>query len=247
MSFKDHFSTVSKEYSRFRPSYPPELFDWLASIAPGLDLAWDAGCGNGQAALGLARHFRRVVATDASAAQIARAVPHERIAYRAAPAEESGLAAGSADLVTVAQALHWFDLEAFYAEVSRTLRPGGVFCAFAYGLLTASAPLDGILRRFYHETVGPFWPPERRHIDSGYATLPFPFAELPSPSFALEADWDFDRLLGYLGTWSAVRNFREQRAEDPLDLIGPELRQAWGDPQRERRILWPLHLRAGRV
>lgn len=247
MSFKDHFSTVSSEYSLFRPTYPPELFELLASVAPGLDLAWDAGCGNGQAAVGLAQYFRSVLATDASAAQIAKAIPHERIDYRAAPAEESGLADGSADLVTVAQALHWFDLDRFYAEVGRVLRPDGVFAAFAYGLLSAGDALDDILHRFYHETVGPYWPPERRHIDAGYATLPFPFAELPSPSFALEVDWNFDHLLGYLGTWSAVRNFREERSMDPLDLIRNELREAWGDTGRTRKILWPLHLRVGRV
>lgn len=246
-SFKDHFSGRATAYTRYRPSYPPALFAWLAGLTAKHDLAWDCGCGNGQAAIGLAPYFRQVVATDPSQQQIAQAIPHERIRYTVAAAEASGLDATSIDLVVVAQALHWFDFGRFYAEVQRVTRPGGVLAAISYGEVRLEGAPDEVVSRFYHELIGPYWPAERRYVDERYATIPFPFTEIEAPPLAMEATWNLEHLLGYLGTWSAVKEYEVQRGENPLALIATELAAAWGDPGRERRISWPLHLRVGRV
>ncbi|MBS0486724.1 MAG: class I SAM-dependent methyltransferase, partial [Proteobacteria bacterium] len=182
--FKDHFSGHAGIYREARPTYPPALFAWLARQAPDTELAWDCGCGNGQATVALASHFARVVGTDPSANQIAQAEPGANIEYRVEPAERSSLAGGSVSLVSVAQALHWFDPARFYAEAKRVLKPGGVIAAWAYSdCTTGDAAIDRIKDRLYVDLTGPYWPPERVHVDAGYRTLPFPFAEIPAPEF----------------------------------------------------------------
>ena len=246
----DHFSAVASEYAAWRPHYPDSLFGWLAGLPAGRGLAWDCGAGSGQATLGLTRFFGRVVATDASGAQLAAASAHPRVEYRVAPAETSGLEAASVDLVTVAQALHWFDLTAFYAEVRRVLAPGGVLAAWTYGTPRLGDPepeLDRRLAKFYTETVGPYWPSERRHVETGYRSLPFPFVELPTPEFEMTACWTLDEMLGYLGTWSATARFRQARAEDPIALLGQELAPHWGRAGATHSIEWLLSLRVGRL
>ena len=246
-AYKDHFSDVADAYARYRPRYPAALFDFLADLPPGRELAWDCGCGNGQAAEGLARHFRKVIATDASARQIEQAVSHPAVTYRVAPAEASGIASGSVDLVLVAQALHWFDFDRFYAEVRRVARPGGILAALTYGLLQVDGKIDPVLARFYTETVGTFWPPERKWVDAGYATIPFPFEAIATPSLAMEAEWTFPQLLGYLGTWSAVKEYRRRNGTDPLELVRDALQDAWGEPESAKKIAWPISMRIGRV
>jgi ubiquinone/menaquinone biosynthesis C-methylase UbiE len=246
-SYLDQFSAVAGEYASHRPSYPDALFTYLGSQCPGHELAWDCGAGSGQATLPLIRSFRRVVATDASAAMLAHAPRHPAIEYRVAPAHSSGLDSASVDLVTVAQALHWFDVEPFYAEVERVLVPGGVLAAWTYSnQLTGHAPIDRILARYYHEVVGPFWAPERRHVESGYASLPFPFPELPSPGFTMEQHWSLNQLLGYVATWSATQRCRELTGIDPVVELRHRLLPEWGEPAAVRRVLWPLSMRAGR-
>lgn len=245
--FKDHFSGHAADYARFRPSYPEALFGWLAEVSPGAGDAWDAGTGNGQVAVALAKHFERVVATDASAEQIASAFPHPSVSYRAARAEDSGLPDASVDLVTVGQALHWFDLDAFWPEVGRALRPGGVVAVWSYALIRVSEPVDAVLARFYGEVVGPYWPPERALVEKGYGDVPFPFEPVPTPPFAMEADWDLAALRGYLGTWSATRRYLAAHGRDPLDHVADALRNAWGPADVVRRIAWPLSLRVGRT
>jgi SAM-dependent methyltransferase len=246
-TFKDHFSGRAAEYTRYRPSYPPELFSWLAEQTAGHERAWDCGCGNGQAALGLVPYYRQVVATDPSRQQIENAIPHERIRYAVAPAEDSGLDPESVDLVAVAQALHWFDFGRFFAEVRRVTRPGGVLAAISYGEVRVEGAPDAVVSRFYHELIGPYWPPERRYVDERYATIPFPFAEIAAPPLAMEMEWSLEHLVGYLRTWSAVKEYERHQGHDPLERIEGELAAAWGDPQRARRISWPLALRVGRV
>jgi SAM-dependent methyltransferase len=246
-SFPDHFSGVAGAYAEHRPRYPERLFAWLAELATGRELAWDCATGSGQAALGLADYFDRVIATDASGAQIAAAVAHPRVEYRVAPAESSGLAPESADLVTVGQALHWFDRPAFYAEARRVLRPDGVVAAWTYGHSSLGEPLgDAVMRRFYSETVGPYWPPERALVDAGYRTIEVPFVEIEPPQIAMEAKWSLAAFLGYVGTWSAVTRFRAERGFDPVPELAGELRPHWGDPALPRRIRWPLAIRVGR-
>lgn len=246
MSFHDHFSGHADEYARFRPTYPTSLYAFLARAAPAQELAWDCATGNGQAALGLASHFARVIATDASAAQNAHAVAHGRVEYRVAEATASGIPAASVDLITVAQALHWFDTPAFYAEVRRVAKPGAICAAWGYGLMRVAPAIDAVLDRFYRNVVGPYWPPERAHLDAGYRTLAFPFAEFAAPSFAMEATWPLAGLLGYLATWSAAKRYAKAVGADPIECIAADLAHAWGPAATPQAITWPLYLRVGR-
>ena len=244
--FKDHFSTASDRYAAYRPDYPADLYDWLGGLCSGHGLAWDCATGSGQAALGLAPHFARVVATDASAEQIRHALPHPRIDYRVATAEASGLPAHSVDLVTVAQAAHWFDLPRFHTEAARVLKPAGVLALWGYGRLVLPGAADAPLLRFYAETVGPYWPPERALIDDAYRSLEFPFAEIAAPAFEIAVEWDLARLLDYVSTWSAVKRYRAAHGEDPLPSLRAALVTGWGDPATVRTLRWPLFLRVGR-
>lgn len=244
--FKDHFSSASDRYAAYRPDYPAALFAWLASRCTERGTAWDCATGSGQAALGLAPHFRRVVATDASAEQIQHAEAHPDIDYRVAPAEASGLADRSIDLVTVAQAAHWFDLPRFYREVSRVLRPGGVLALWGYGRMVLPGEMDAPFLRFYSETIGPYWPPERALIDDAYRSLDFPFAEIEAPTFFIEVEWSLRRLTDYLSTWSAVKRYQTARDHDPLPALMAELMPLWGDADTAKKLQWPIFLRVGR-
>ncbi|MCC7221917.1 MAG: class I SAM-dependent methyltransferase [Candidatus Contendobacter sp.] len=245
--FADHFAPVAAHYATFRPHYPAALFAWLANLAPDHVLAWDCAAGSGQASADLAAHFDRVVATDASASQIAVAAPHPQVDYRVASAEASGLPTASVDLITVAQALHWFDLDRFYAEVRRVLKPGGVLAVWSYGVLTvAEAAVNSQLQRFYQETVGPYWPPERRHVENGYQSLPFPFPELQPPAFAMEASWTLPELLGYCRSWSASERYHAECGHDPVIELAAELTSLWRWPNQRQLITWPLALRVAK-
>ncbi|HKP28442.1 MAG TPA: class I SAM-dependent methyltransferase [Gemmatimonadales bacterium] len=244
MAFKDHFSRDSKEYAEYRPSYPEELFAWLASVGPGREMAWDAGTGNGQAAVALAAHYEHVIASDPSDKQIDAASRHPRIEYRVA-AEIAGLVERSADLVTVAQALHWFDRPTFWNEVRRVLRPGGVIAVWCYELQQVSPEVDAVINRFYRDTVGPYWTPDRKLVEEGYRTIEFPFEEFAPPLFSMATEWTLEHQVGYLGTWSAVGKYRKEKGSDPVELVLPELERVWG--KRTRRVEWPLSVRAGRV
>jgi SAM-dependent methyltransferase len=243
--FKDHFSKQAADYAIFRPVYPQELFDYLGSIAPTRELAWDCGTGNGQAAVGLASVFDRVIATDASEKQIANAQPHKEVEYRVAAAENSGIQSRTIELIMVAQALHWFDLARFYAEARRVLKPDGVLAASAYNLLHINPAIDEVVNRYYYEVVRPFWPQERKLVEQ-FDNLPFPFHEIDPPKFEMTAQWNLDHLVGYLRTWSSTQRFIAAKGSDPLKQIMDELRAAWGTPEQTRNVIWPLTLRIGR-
>src|SRR5215472_8175097 len=244
MSFKDYFSKQAADYAKFRPRYPQEMFEYLGRMAPSPQLAWDCGTGNGQAAVGLAAVFDRVIATDASEKQIANAQAYDRVEYRATPAESSTLESDTIDLLLVAQALYWFELDRFYAEARRVLKPGGVLAATAYNLLQISPGIDQVVNRYYYEIVGPFWPAERALVED-FTELPFPFPEKNTLSFQMNADWNMEHLLGYLRSWSATQRFMTARSEDPLEQISGDLRSIWGNPRRHPRVTWPLILRVG--
>jgi SAM-dependent methyltransferase len=242
-----HFAAVAAEYASCRPDYPDNLFQYLPGLADRHELAWDCAAGSGQATLPLARVFCRVVATDISAAMLNQAPRHPNVEYRVAPAETSGLEAQTVDLVTIAQALHWVEIESFYAEVERVLVPSGVLAAWTYGNQRLDdRAVDAVLQHFYAEVVGPYWAPERRYVESGYQTLPFPFPELKPPTFFMQKRWTLNQLLGYISTWSATQRFRQVVGTDPVGELALELSPLWGDPAAVRTVQWPLSLRVGR-
>jgi SAM-dependent methyltransferase len=247
VSFRDYFSAQAAAYSDFRPRYPDTLFAHLATLAPARDAAWDCATGNGQAALGLAAHFHRVVATDMSAAQLANAFADPRVVYARMPAECAALARRSMQLVTVAQALHWLDRGRFYAEARRVLVPEGVLALWCYDLVRIAPPVDALVDRFYTEIVGPYWAPERRIVEDHYRSVEFPFDELTMPSFVIEERWTRPRLAGYLRTWSATRELVRREGRDPVAEIEPALAERWPDEREAKVARWPLHFRVGRT
>jgi SAM-dependent methyltransferase len=243
---RNWFDQGGQAYSRFRPEYPPELARLLASLSPGTALAVDVGCGSGQLTAQLALHFDEVLGVDPSADQLAHAVKPPRVAYLCAPAERLPLPDRVADLVTAAQAAHWFDLPRFYEEVRRVGARNALLALVTYGVPRLDEELDPRFARFYWQEIGPYWPPERRLVDTGYADLPFPFEALPAPSLEIRKEWTLEELLGYISTWSAVRSVREASREDVLRRFASDLAALWGDPARRREVRWPIHLRLGR-
>jgi SAM-dependent methyltransferase len=246
-AFKDHFSAGSAGYAAYRPTYPRALVDFLADASPATGLALDCGCGTGQLSILLAERFAQVIAIDASAKQIESAEPRAGTEYRVAPAEASGLPDGSADLVVAAQAAHWFDLPAFYAEARRVARGRGVVALVTYGIIEMEEPIDPVVQHFYRDVVGPYWPAERRRVEEGYRSLDFPFEEFAAPPLAIEVAWNLAQLAGYVDTWSAVRAAGQALGREPVERFRQELASSWGEPELRRRVRFPLSLRVGRA
>jgi SAM-dependent methyltransferase len=244
VGFQDHFSTQATRYAEARPRYPSALFAELARLAPGRTLAWDAGTGNGQAAVALAGHFERVVATEPSVAQLAHAAVHPRVAYHRSAETAPMLSDATVDLVTVAQAVHWFDRAIFYTEVKRVLRSGGVLAIWAYELCHVSPEIDEIMQRFYRGPIWPYWPAERRHVEAGYRDFDFPFDEISFPTCMMEHKWSLAELVAYLRTWSSVVRYTRESGVDPVAALERELAPLWG--AGIRKISWPLAGRVGR-
>jgi SAM-dependent methyltransferase len=197
--------------------------------------------------MSLPPYFDRIVATDASAAQLSAAPAHPKVSYHVAVAENSGLADASVNLVTVAQAAHWLDLEGFYEEVRRVLVPKGIIAIWCYGLHRIDARIDGAIGVFYRDVIGSYWPPQRTLIEDGYRTIPFPFDEASPPAFEMVARWTLPQLLGYLRTWSAVDRYRTANGVDPVVALEKELIPLWRDDGHQRRVTWPLAVRVGQV
>lgn len=244
--FKDLFSGHAGDYGRYRPRYPAELFDWLAASAPARDRAADVGCGNGQASIALAERFAAVDACDPSEAQIAQAPPHPKIAWRVSPAEATGLAVSSVDLLCAAQAFHWFRPEPFFAEARRVLRSGGLLAIWTYNVMTITPELDAAVLDLYREVLGAYWEPERRLVEDGYRGIAFPFARIAAPEFEMRHDWSLEQLLGYIGTWSALKTYQSKVGANALEAAEPQLRAAWGEAAT-RVVRWPLTLHAFRL
>jgi SAM-dependent methyltransferase len=244
MTFADHFSAISARYARYRPVYPPELVDALAERAPA-GAAWDIGCGTGQLSVRLAARFARVVATDPSQAQLDAATPHASVEYRCAPAEASGLPDASIALAVAAQAAHWFDWPRFVAETGRVVQPGGLVALVSYGVIVVDGEVGAHVDRFYRDVVGPYWPPERRHVENGYRDLVLPWPAVDAPALEMTATWTRDELLGYIATWSATVKLVAREGTAPLAALDAALAATWpaGDA---RTIRWPLTLKLAR-
>lgn len=247
MGFKDYFSGFAARYRDARPTYPRELWQWLAGQCAERKVVWDAACGSGQAAVALTEFFEDVFASDASRQQIAHAIRHPDVQYREEPAEECGMSDATADLVVIAQALHWVDRPRFYAEARRVLKPGGAIAAVCYGLMSVTPSLDHAIAKFYDGILGPYWAPERRLVDDGYKSIEFPFKEFAAPHFTMSHQWNFEQLMAYLDSWSALQKCRKETGDDPLKVAHDLLEADWGDKGSIRTVTWPLAVRVGRA
>lgn len=243
---KDLFSEASDKYAKFRPSYPPELITFLVSQVHETKHVWDCATGNGQLALPLSKHFDRVSATDISQQQMAQAPQRINISYSVQPAEKTDFPDSSFDLVTVGQAVHWFNFNAFYHEVKRTLKPNGLLAIIGYAFPQFPTNIQEIVDHLYKDVVGPFWDKERRFVDEHYKTIPFPFAELPTPEFSHTVEWDFDHLEGYVSTWSATKNYIKSLGQNPFDIVKYDLKDAL-KTQESFQVSFPILIRLGRL
>ncbi len=239
------FGEYAASYAKSRPQYPAALWQWLASQCESHEHAWDAGCGNGQASLALAQCFNHITATDISAEQIANATLHKNISYAAIRTEDASFAPASLELICVAQALHWFDLEKFWPQVQNVLKPRGVFIAVAYGLFSVNEEIDAISKQYFFDVVEPYKAAGNRMIASGYRDIQFPFKMIEAPPFAIECEWTLDQLVSYAATWSAVARMRKEQGVDPMPAYREALRSAWGDTNRPLTTYMPLTIRTG--
>ena len=243
---KDNFSEQSGSYARYRPVYPRALYDWLFSKLSSFERAWDVGTGNGQVALELAEKFDVVLATDVSEPQLKKAPQRENILYRVSRAEQTDLPSEFFDLITVAQALHWFDFGPFFQEVQRVAKPGAWFAAWGYTLAELEDDIDPIIREFYFDTTGPYWDPERGHIDNQLADVPFPFELIETPEFAFELDWELKHIEGFINSWSAVQHYKKKKGTDPVPEFIEKLKPHWPSG-KSRRIRFPIFLKMGQL
>jgi len=248
MDYIKHFAQNPSEYLQYRPDYPVALFEYLAGLCEYRKLAWDCGTGNGQAAIALAGYFRKVVASDVNQESLNIALQNDNISYHCWPAEQTELEDASVDLVTVAQALHWFDLDSFYAEARRVAKPHGIIAAWCYSLGSMTPAIDKAVQKLYHDILGDaYWPKERRYIDVGYKTISFPYKKIKSPTFEAHKNFQMSALIGYLHTWSAVKEYQLKHEQDPVSLILPEIKAAWGEPDNTYTMRWPIHLLVGKL
>ncbi|KZL09461.1 Trans-aconitate 2-methyltransferase [Pseudovibrio axinellae] len=243
-----HFQTAGGAYAKYRPTYPAELATFLALQCRQHNTALDLGCGTGQFSKLIANHFKQVLATDVSASQIDNAVPASNIRFAVEPAEQCSADDGSVDLIVAAQAAHWFDLARFYEEVERIAAPGAVLALVSYGVLAIDeAKCNERFGKFYYDEIGPYWPPERKHVDNGYASFEFPFQAIKYPSLSIERNWTLEQFLGYVGTWSSIRAATKAGEGAILGEFSKELASLWGDPNQQTKITWPIAKRLGRV
>lgn len=241
---KDNFSKQAPVYAQYRPEYPPALFDHTLRFVKEKNLAWDCGTGNGQSAKVLSNYFQKVFATDISQKQIDNAHKEANIFYAVEPAEKTNLADKTVNLITVAQAIHWFKFDDFYAEVNRVAKPGAIIAVWTYSLLHISAAIDRVIHEYHYKTLEDYWDPERKYVDDGYKNIPFPFKQIETPSFSIEVDWSIKELDGYLNTWSALQKFITANSFNPVNEVINTIEQHWGKSEK-RKIVFPVHLKLG--
>lgn len=243
---KDNFSLQASAYSKHRPSYPTALFGYLAASVTNKKLAWDCGTGNGQSANELSKYFEQVFATDISSKQIEHARKQNNITYAVEPAENTSLAAGTVDLVTISQALHWFDFDKFYTEVKRVAAPGAMIAAWTYSLLQIDEPTDQLIHDYHFITLDKYWDEERKYVDDGYDSIPFPFKQKETPSFQIEVNWSLEELEGYFNTWSALQKFITANNYNPVPALMEKIKVNW--PEAEiKKIIFPIHLKLAQI
>ncbi|MES2780497.1 MAG: class I SAM-dependent methyltransferase [Bacteroidota bacterium] len=245
--FKDYFSKQSEIYARYRPQYPEELYSFLASQTVGHERVWDCGTGNGQAAVDLAAYYDNVYASDPSEQQIKHSIQHPNIIYAIENAEQSSLPDQSVDLITVANAMHWFDLDLFYEEVKRVLKKDGILAAWSYALPSISKEIDPIVYRFHHGILNDYWVAENRLVEKEYTTIPFPFCEISHPDFFSYKQMNLVDTIGYFNTWSAVQRFIAKNNHNPTEELGKELQAVWGNPEMKHTMCWKLALKIGTI
>lgn len=244
---KDNFSVGSADYATFRPESPAELYNFLLAHVADKNAAWDVGTGNGQVAAVLADHFNSVYATDISAKQLANAIHKPNITYKEERAEHSSLADNTINLITVAQAFHWFDFDAFYTEVHRVSKPGALLAIWTYNLLSIDkGAIDDIINDFYFNTVGSYWDTERKYVDEGYQNVDIPFEEIETPVFPMRKQWNFRQFLGYINTWSSVGHYKRKENADPVILLEERLKAHW-QPDEVKNIDFPVFMRLFRI
>ena len=244
--FKDYFSGHAEDYSKYRPSYPTELFTYLASISDQHQTAWDCATGNGQSAVLLSGYFSKVIATDASDTQIENAVLKKGVSYHVATAENSKIKSNSIDLVAVAQAFHWFSQNAFILEVDRVLKDKGIIAIWTYNLLSVNKGLDKIIYHLYDDILGDYWAFERGMVEEGYKNVQLPFDEVLPPIFSMSAEWNLSQFIGYFQTWSAVKKYQQEKGHNPVEALYSEIKKAWGDTDALLPITWPLSVKIWR-
>lgn len=246
-TFSDHFSKQSDIYARYRPTYPDELFSYLSSLTEEHTLAWDCGTGNGQAAISLSHFYDQVTATDPSEQQIKNATPNNKVTYLVENAENNSLLSNSVDIITIANALHWFNFDSFYKEVHRVLKNNGVIAAWSYALPKITPDIDVIVKAFHNGPLGKYWLPQNRLVEKEYTTIPFPFELISAPSFKSKKNMNLEDLIGYFNTWSATQHFINENNSNPTMKLKEELSGVWGDAHSEKQLTWNLVLKVGRV
>jgi ubiquinone/menaquinone biosynthesis C-methylase UbiE len=245
LTFKDFFSQQSGTYAQYRPTYPKELFEYLASLTREHELAWDCGTGNGQTANSLTEYYQKIYASDPSKEQIKHAIRHPNIEYHIEKAEEPQLKSSSVDLITCSQSLHWFDFNKYYAEVRRVLKSNGIIAAWVYKIPYISPQVDELFLHFHNDVIGEFWQEENRMVERGYIDLPFPFEQITPPSFKIEKEYSFDTLLGFMNSWSALQRFINKNGYNPLVDFASQLLGAWGERETTRIVTWDLVMKVG--
>ena len=246
MQPKDYFSGQAKVYAAFRPAYPEELYRFLFSHLKENNAAWDCATGNGQVAQRLATHFSRVYATDVSPQQLAHAYHAHNIFYSVAAAEKTGFNQDEFDLITVAQALHWFNLPRFYEEATRTGKPGGLLAVWGYSLLSVNETVDPLFEDFYYNKIGPYWDPVRKLVEARYADISFPFEEIKCPDFFIKVSWTIDQFCGYVSSWSATQKYIRERGTDPVRDLRNNIGRIWKS-QEIKLVTFPVFMKLGRI
>lgn len=241
---KDNFSTQAKAYAQFRPYYPEDMIAYIVALVNNKHSALDVATGNGQVAVALSGYFKQVHATDISPQQLENATAAPNITYSNKRAEHTNFNNSQFNLITVAQAIHWFNFDAFYKEVYRILQPDGIFSVMGYGLFSTNKHTDVIIDKFYTSIIGPYWDAERKYLDDNYTTIPFPFNELEVPKFTNTFTWTFEQLTGYLETWSATQHYIKKNGNNPVDIVREELQESW--EKGDKTVTFPLLLRIGK-